>query len=333
MTDPQRTITQVMEQLLAYVQHKRTCPKSTMVTFAAEPGWVTQSYVKPCTCGLDDLAAVLSGSREQKDQEVARPPAQPESNGVATAGTVAPDPWASHRDRFAKFEDDVAGHRVTVLRDDGVYRHLHCSSGSYVYQFDVITWPGYLAYTGDMGCFVFARIPDMFEFFRGRDGAVVDSRYLAEKAVAADKHDGIEEYSADLFRAAIKRDFDDYAERMPEDERASLWESIEDDVLCYADDGQERAVDAASGFQWRRDTVFPDFWEHRLRDFTGRFVWCCYAVPWAIRQYDALKAQSPAAREAGCADAVPTCADGENQISHELPTLPRSDPQTEEPPR
>jgi hypothetical protein len=34
MTDPQRTITQVMEQLLAYVQHKRTCPKSTMVTLA-----------------------------------------------------------------------------------------------------------------------------------------------------------------------------------------------------------------------------------------------------------------------------------------------------------
>jgi hypothetical protein len=67
MTDPQRTITQVMEKLLAYVQHKRTCPKSMMVTFAAEPGWVTGSYVKPCTCGLDDLAAVLSGSREQKE--------------------------------------------------------------------------------------------------------------------------------------------------------------------------------------------------------------------------------------------------------------------------
>jgi hypothetical protein len=66
MTDPQRTITQVMEKLLAYVQHKRTCPKSMMVTFAAEPGWVTGSYVKPCTCGLDDLAAVLSGSREQE---------------------------------------------------------------------------------------------------------------------------------------------------------------------------------------------------------------------------------------------------------------------------
>ena len=28
--------------------------------------------------------------------------------------------------------------------------------------FDIVTWPGYLCYSGDMGCFVFTRLPDMF---------------------------------------------------------------------------------------------------------------------------------------------------------------------------
>lgn len=204
-----------------------------------------------------------------------------------------------YKKQFEQFESDVAEHTVAVLREDGLYRHLRCRRyDSYTYGFDVITWPGYLAYTGDMGCFVFTRLPDMFGFFRGRRAALVDRGYLAEKAVASDKHDGIKEYSESMFRAAVKEDYDSFAEHheLTAKQAAELWQLIDDDVLSRADNKHD-AIDAAMGFRWAPDhanepigrEVFPDFWEHRLDDYTPRFRWCCYAIPWAIEHYDALR--------------------------------------------
>lgn len=71
------------------------------------------------------------------------------------------------------FLADVAAHQIHVLRDDGVHRHIRFKRpGTYCMQFDLITWPGYLCYTGDMGTYVFNRLEDMFEFFRtGRSRA------------------------------------------------------------------------------------------------------------------------------------------------------------------
>lgn len=208
---------------------------------------------------------------------------------------------AEYQKQFDQFNSDVAIHTVTVLRDDGLYRHLRCAKGgTYCMSFDVITWPGYLCYAGDMGCFVFTRLRDMFEFFRGRQEAVIDRGYLAEKAVAADKHDGIKAYSEELFRAAIKADFDQFVEDDPltPEQAADLWSQIEDDVLtcCDSRDGHG-AVEAAMNFGWvpehlgttRPRAIFHDFYEHRLEEYTSRFWWCCYAIPWAIAKYDAQK--------------------------------------------
>jgi hypothetical protein len=211
--------------------------------------------------------------------------------------------------QFARFNKEIAGHTVKVLRDDGLYRHLRCRRGdSYCMGFDIVTWPGYLSYTGDMGCFVFTRLPDMFEFFRGRRSAIVDRRYLAEKCVAKDKPDGIREYSEALFRAAIKERFDSYVadHELTEAQAADLWEQIQDEVLPNGDNHQD-AVRAAMDFRWvpadeghtRGWEVFTDFYEHRLEEFTTRFWWCCYAVPWAIERYDemhkAAESAAPAA--------------------------------------
>jgi hypothetical protein len=118
MTDPQRTITQVMEKLLAYVQHKRTCPKSMMVTFAAEPGWVTGSYVKPCTCGLDDLAAVLSGSREQKEQETTR---VDDTQYGERSGTAASHGAMRSLYRSGDYHDIDEGVRIIRIYRNGSY--------------------------------------------------------------------------------------------------------------------------------------------------------------------------------------------------------------------
>lgn len=85
----------------------------------------------------------------------------------------------------AVFLADVAHHQLTVLRDDGLYRHLRFSKpGSNDMRFDVVTWPGFLAYSGDMGCFVFERLDDMLAFFRRPytgPGLTINERYWAEK--------------------------------------------------------------------------------------------------------------------------------------------------------
>jgi hypothetical protein len=192
--------------------------------------------------------------------------------------------------QFERFGREIDRHAVTVLRDDGLYRHLRCARGtSYMCSFDIITWPGYLCYSGDMGCYVFTRLADMFEFFRGKREAVIDRGYLAEKAVAADKHSAITAYSEDRFIAAVKSDYEQYAESLDEDERRDLWRDVEMDVLSAVGDGRAAAVEAAMGFTYQGAHVFTDFWEHRLEEYTTRFWWCCYAIPWAIEQYDALR--------------------------------------------
>lgn len=66
-----------------------------------------------------------------------------------------------------RFLGDVAKHQMTILRDDGVNRHVRFKQpNSSNMFFDLITWPGCLCYTGDMGTYVFRRLEDMFEFFR-----------------------------------------------------------------------------------------------------------------------------------------------------------------------
>ena len=79
------------------------------------------------------------------------------------------------------FLRDISMHQMSVLRDDGVNRHIRFKTpGTNSMYFDIITWPGFLCYTGDMGTYVFRRLEDMFQFFRTdrehmtlRDGATL----------------------------------------------------------------------------------------------------------------------------------------------------------------
>ena len=69
-----------------------------------------------------------------------------------------------------RFLSDVANHTMEVITDDGVNRMLRLTNnGSAVYHFTIVTWPGYLAISGDCGDYLFSRIEDMFGFFRMRD--------------------------------------------------------------------------------------------------------------------------------------------------------------------
>jgi hypothetical protein len=209
-------------------------------------------------------------------------------------------------DRFLK---EVATHEMEVIRDDGIYRHLHFAKPGTMYMhFDLITWPGYLCYTGDMGTYVFTRVRDMFTFFRrdGDEGADlfrwIDRRYWAEKVEAADKADGIKEFSEEIFTRNVMEHLvgwiHENRDRTTKDERRELWDEVVSEVVQLDDDSQgsrrqaaahdfSHKVSHAAGTFW-----FRDFFEHDNTDFTLRFTWCCYALRWGINQYDQAKASA-----------------------------------------
>lgn len=85
---------------------------------------------------------------------------------------------------------DLCEHVIATKHCDGLYRHYRCQKpGTWNMGFDIVTWPGSLCYTGDMGDYLFQRTDDMIAFMRR---SCMSYSYAAEKCVA---HDGrLEEF-------------------------------------------------------------------------------------------------------------------------------------------
>jgi hypothetical protein len=202
-----------------------------------------------------------------------------------------------------EFLRDVSEHQIRVLREEGVVRHLRFAKpGTGDERFDLLTWPGYLCFTGDMGTYVFSRTDDMFDFFRaGRragGGLAINPQYWAEKLEATDKADGHQEFDAAAFKREItvqrRRMFVDNAEGMDLSDRAELWSSLQD-VIDAGQESEGRAISSVQDWSLlyrvlhtgEKKTLFintDDF--PRCKTYTRRFLWCCYAVAWGVRQYD-----------------------------------------------
>ena len=221
-----------------------------------------------------------------------------------------------------RFLRDVAGHQMTVVRDDGIYRHLRFKKPDTIcMHFDLITWPGYLCYTGDMGTYVFTRLRDMFDFFRrtkSKDLFALDHHYWAEKVEAggrATRGNGVTQFSKAKFDAAVRQWVEDFAkterEEASELNELQLCECALDDLraavereVIGADDNDIRCFDAANDFLFGADDSeawsayfgaekpfeFTDFWEVNHDEYTHRFQWCCFALVWGIKQYDEVRA-------------------------------------------
>jgi hypothetical protein len=217
------------------------------------------------------------------------------------------------------FLNDIKNHTMEVVKEDDLYRHLKfTNNGSSVYRFDIHTWPGYLCITGDMGSYVFSRLPDMFSFFRGTsDELNINPGYWGEKLVASDCNgtyaNGVKEFSQKVFEENVTElyeqlvemhaddDLDDVTEAYAEEKQSrvqqleELWQAIEEEVLAYSHDGPERAFDAAMNFRWKSDDEelsfdMQDFWEYSCTEFTFHYIWILYAIAWGIQQYDKVDA-------------------------------------------
>ncbi|HXC41133.1 MAG TPA: hypothetical protein VN667_19530 [Burkholderiales bacterium] len=191
------------------------------------------------------------------------------------------------------FRKDISGHVMTVLRADGVNRHIRFKRpGMQAYWFDLLTWPGVLCIDGDCGTYVFKRVEDMFKFFRpdhgeGEPGRLfINPSYWAEKCASQSKFgEGIQRYSPEAFRAAVKADIEAHFEGSEDHEqKAIVMAAAEREVLPYADSEHE-AYPAICEFE-SESFHFVDFFDRRLTDYTFHFIWNLYAIAWGIQQYD-----------------------------------------------
>ena len=170
-----------------------------------------------------------------------------------------------------EFLQSVQHHKMTVELDTPTHKHLKFKIPDCMNRwFDIVVWPGYLCISGDMGCFVFSRISNMFDFFRSGDLAI-NPGYYSEKVMAQSIYgDGVRKFCKEKFVSAV---------------RAAV-ESMElDSELIEKAQGCE---DEYAAVEFIRND-YPEYWEWNCEACTYHYIWCLYAIVWAINQYDQSK--------------------------------------------
>ena len=196
------------------------------------------------------------------------------------------------------FTKDTVNHELTILKDDGLYRHIRFGErNSSFYAINITTWPGYLAVTGDMGDYVFTRTPDMFDFFRGKE---INTGYWGEKLVAEPRGSEYgKKWSADEFRSEVCRFIENNLDPVGElDDTDEIKQSLEIRAAISEEvehiEYKEEADDFISSFN-KHDFQFDCFYEYDCTEYTQQYLWVCYAIVNVIKRYDAIKAQHKAA--------------------------------------
>lgn len=204
------------------------------------------------------------------------------------------------RERFLK---DAGSHRLEILNDSGVCRTLLFKRpGTGIYHFYITTWPGHLAISGDVGSLTFSRMDDMFQFFRsGHDELSINASYWHEKLVSIDRQSPPKAFSYDLFKRAVVEDYrswrrhDRDAAKMTADQHREMRDELRT-MLHDSDLNEQEAYRRMYEFdftyyepsdRYRHVTPFSDITERTLTEYTDNFLWQCFAVAWAVKQYDA----------------------------------------------
>lgn len=200
-----------------------------------------------------------------------------------------------HADRIReRFNRETSGHRLTVLRDEGLYRHLRSTNPQYgaLYGFDLITWPNGLLIRGDGPNFVFALHPtaDLFEMFRGSSSGGINPGYWKEKVRAGQ----VKAWSEELFRTWLVK-----AARAEEARHPGLGAAVRSEILDndeHSLEFEEGARYAVGAFEYKGYRLrYPAKWERDFDDWSWEYLWACHAILRGIAEYDRAKAAAPPA--------------------------------------
>jgi len=225
-----------------------------------------------------------------------------------------------------RFRQDTTRHQMTILHDDGLYRHLRfIQAEGGEYWFDLITVPGALIFQGDGTTFAFRRTEDMFQLFRSgiyRDGSLhINPGYWSEKLTS--DRDSVMTYSQKLFEEQVAEELRGAEADFPGVTKA--WnkhvmdynteyeyparEALEDfefgdeyKVSCSECDEAETFSDPVKAHMWRirhlgdmgdehvsnvkKNNFYIDATGWNLQDFDWWFQWVCHAIVWGIARWD-----------------------------------------------
>lgn len=178
---------------------------------------------------------------------------------------------SDYSDVAARFARDTAGHRMTVLHDQGLYRHLVFSDPTHgFYWFELITTPQQLVFSGDGNSYVFRRTEDMFQFFRSgiwRDGSLnINPGYWSEKLTSG--REAATSYSEELFEKEVAKTLADVEGDYPG--IAAAWaEHVESE---FNTEYEEDALRALSEFRFGEACLAKCFacnWEFEGDTYSG----------------------------------------------------------------
>lgn len=199
---------------------------------------------------------------------------------------TAPETAEEHARKV--FASVTGENEMTVLHDDGLYRHVRFARpGTSLYSYSLVTWPGYLAISGDCESFVFRRVPDMFEFFEHMAPDQINPCYWAEK-LAAPCNGSVKTYSHERLHAKVREWFDAVSVSMPAERRDGLRRALHEQIL--GDEDVEYSEDAARIAL--RDFEHDELWidgtsDWQLRDWDHHFLYACWAIRTGIERYRA----------------------------------------------
>jgi hypothetical protein len=211
---------------------------------------------------------------------------------------------------YADFLRNTAKHEMTVLKEDGLYRHLRFREpGTNVYGYDVITWPGYISLVGDIADgYQFSREPDMLAFIdSGQRPGEIYASYWAEKLVGRGRAD-VETYSENIFKRGVLELIEDaFYTSDPEDAaevvtlKATSIAKAKSELFPHAGDEHE-AREALDLFIFigieQTEEKFSDTWELSFSGHDYHFILACHAMLNAARAFHTMdKARSEAAKE------------------------------------
>ncbi|WP_111639944.1 hypothetical protein [Marinomonas shanghaiensis] len=194
------------------------------------------------------------------------------------------------------FKKDTVNHALKIIKDDGVYRHVSFDDGSSIYAIKIVTWPGYLAVTGDMGEYLFARKNDMFSFFRAKK---INPSYWGEKLKAEpNRSQQGKRWTADAFRSCVNdylKNNLDPIETLDDEEDIEINTEIRGaiDEAIKEIDHEEEANEWVLNFECN-DFQLESFYEYDCKEFTEQYLWICHAIIEVIKRYDEIKATEAA---------------------------------------
>lgn len=200
------------------------------------------------------------------------------------------------------FTASVGDHQMTVLLDTlddhTPYRHVRFAApDTAIWSWNLVTWPGHLSISGDIGGFTFRRLHDMFAFFRG--GRDINPQYWGEKTVAGPPRTeyGRSRFSDERYVESVRDHLswaeDDYTSAEFAQLKAAAHAELLDELpTCY-----EEAYERLDSFSWTpapirpedltnsRPFHFSDVWEWNLGGYDHHFLISCYAIQWGVNKY------------------------------------------------